>query len=143
MSSVDAIRAAFKTTIQTFLGANSGVSVYETWPGNPNFPAVVIEPLRADFEGAMNNALDEWHFNVMIFESRADEQKAQKTLDKFITGVGPKSIRQAIYENPTLGLSDSTAVVMSMRGYGAGTKAAGMSVVGVSLVVCVYTDGRT
>lgn len=139
MSSVYVIRKALQSTIQTYMGAAQ--MVYDTVPGMSELPAIVIEPAKADFLGAMGRGTDEWYFNVMVFASRAEEQNGQNSLDEFLSGAGPKSIRQAIFQAPTLGLSDSTAVVTGMRGYGGTTKEAGMSVFGAILTVCVYTDG--
>lgn len=141
MSSLLEIRTALQNTIQTYLGSNSGAQVYDSVPGIANMPAIVVEPDRADFLGSMGAGTDEWYFNVMVFNARgADERLAQNKLDEFLTGHGPKSIRQAIFQNPTLGLSDCTAQVRGMRGYGGSTKAAGMGVMGAILTVCVYTS---
>lgn len=139
MSSVGVIRKALQSTIQAYLG--TAQMVYDTVPGITELPGIVIEPAKADFLGAMGRGTDEWYFNVMVFASRADEQNGQNNLDEFLSGAGPKSIRQAIFQTPTLGLSDSTAVVEAMRGYGGTTKEAGQGVVGAILVVCVYTSG--
>lgn len=140
MSSITVIRKALQSTIQAYMG--TAQMVYDTVPGITELPGVVIEPAKGDFLGAMGRGTDEWYFNVMVFASRADEQNGQNNLDELISGAGPKSIRQAIFLNPTLGLADSTAVVTGMRGYGGTTKDAGMGVVGAILTVCVYTDGR-
>lgn len=139
MSSITVIRQALQSTIQTYMG--TAQMVYDTVPGIAELPAIVIEPAKADFLGAMGRGTDEWYFNIMVFASRADEKNGQNNLDDFLSGAGPKSIRQCIFQTPNLGLADSTAVVTGMRGYGGTTKEAGMGVTGAILTVCVYTDG--
>ncbi len=134
------MRKALQSTIQAYLGPAQ--MVYDTVPGIGELPAIVVEPAKADFVLTNGAGTDEWYFNVMVFASRADEANGQNNLDEFLSGAGSKSIRQAIFQTPHLGLSDSTAVVTGMMGYGGTTKEAGMGVVGAILRVCVYTDGN-
>lgn len=141
MASVTVMRQALKETIQEGLGDQ--VMVYDTVPGIASLPAIVVEPAKANFELAMGRGTDEWYFNVFILASRRDEELGQNELDPFISGAGPQSIRQIIFQNSSIGLSDSTAVVKGMRGYGGTSKEANFPMVGAVLSVCVFTDGNT
>lgn len=140
MASVTAIRQALRDTIQNAIGTS--IQGYDTVPGIANLPAFVVEPAKTDFAVAMGRGTDDWTFNVYVFASRADEALGQNTLDPFISGAGPKSIRQVIFNNSSLGLTDgTTAFVRGMKGYGGSSKEAFMPMVGAILVVCVYTNG--
>ena len=46
---------------------------------------------------------------MLVAVQRADSRTAQDKLDAFITGSGGSSVRQVIYNNKTLGLSDTDA----------------------------------
>ena len=62
-------------------------------------------------------------------------------LDGFINGSGSSSIRQAIFQNSTLGQSDTSAVVTTMSDYGATYAVNGVECIGARLGITVYTKG--
>lgn len=141
MASVTAMRQGLQATIQDGLGDD--VMIYDTVPAIASLPAVVVEPAKSNFEFSNGRGTDEWHFNVYILCSRRDDQLGQEDLDQFISGAGPKSIRQIIFQNSSIGLTDSTAICRGMRGYGGTFKESNIPMVGAILSVCVYTDGTT
>lgn len=139
MASLAAIRTALVTTIS---GALTGVSGYETVPGSINVPAFMVVPKMTNFEGAFGRGLDTYTFDVIVIVSRADDQLAQTNLDPYITGAGASSIRQAVWNARTLGLSDGTeARVTGMTGYGDLFTFGTIDYFGARLTVEVLTSG--
>lgn len=126
--------------IRTALGATigqAGLNVYDTVPDVTNSPAVVILPDDADFEGAMRMGGDEYRFDVCIMVAAHNIRDAQEQLDAYVTGKGPKSIREHIFRNPKLGLPDVDCQVRGYKGYGGSFKTAMTNSVGAVLKVCV------
>ena len=112
MASLADIRTALRTTLRA---AISGLNVYAEVPDVNQLPAVVVLPsapststFACDFNGAFGRGLDTWHLDLYVLVSRQDAVLAQKALDDYVTGAGPKSIRRIIYEFPDLGLADGT-----------------------------------
>lgn len=140
MSDLTAIRNAIGQTIVNFCALPiENHAVVETVS---SFPAVVVEPDKTDFALSMQSSSDDCYFNVFVLCSAADMESGQNQLDQFVSGSGPSSIRQILYNHDDLGLPDCTAFVMAMRGY-AGTYESGtIKAVGAILHVRVITDGR-
>lgn len=105
-------------------------------------PAVVVKPVSGDFTGAFQRGLDTWEFDVYVLVARQEGPTQQELLDQFITGAGPNSIRQVVYQTPQLGREDiSDAMVKKMTGYGGTFQAAHIAHTGAILKVTVLTDG--
>lgn len=140
MSSLDEIRAAIAATLSANL---SNVMVYEYSPDVFQLPAIIVRPsvTTANFEGAMQMGDDQWYFDIIAVVSRTQAQVAQKNLDAFLTGSGPQSIRQIIYDNENLGLDDSTAFVVGVRSYGGSFIAASVAHIGAIVRLVVHTSG--
>lgn len=138
MSTPSVIRAAIKT----ILNANvSGLTVYPLVPeGNANLPACVVLPASANFI-SMARGVDEWVYDLMVLVSRSDDTLAQTALDALVAGSGAGSIRTALFNNPTLGLSDTHVVVTAVDNYGGTYDAAGFPHVGATLRLMVRTTG--
>lgn len=139
MSSISEIRTALVETISAAIPA---LGVYDRVPEGLNIlPAVVIIPTASDFTVAMGRGADSHEFDVNVLVSRSDDGLAQTALDAYITGAGSSSIRQAIFQNRSLGLSDCDAHVYAMASYGAAWDFAAIDHVGAALKVRVYTSG--
>jgi hypothetical protein len=132
VSSLTEIRDALKKTI-----SQSGLHVYETVPDVTNSPAAVILPDVANYNNAMAMGGDEYHFDVAILVSAHNIRDAQRQLDAFVTGQGEKSVREFLFRNSNLGLSDVDSHVKGFRGYGGSFKTAMTNSVGAVLKVCV------
>lgn len=131
-SSLTDIRVALKTTM-----AAAGLEVYDTVPDVTNTPAAVIEPGTIDFTGAFNQGGDTYNMIVYLLVANTDPRNAQQTLDQYITGKGAKSIRDFLWHNSSLGLSDVDSVVTKMDGYGGKFEEAGINMIGARLRVVV------
>lgn len=139
MSSLSAIRDAIKTTLDAAL---ADVYVYDFVPDNPTLPAVCAYPSPVDFFGAFGRGLDTWEFEVLALTSRGSDRAGQDKLDQLITGAGSLSIRQAIFNNRTLGFTDTDAQVSGVLDYRP-TDVAGVDVYSARLRLVVQTSGTT
>ena len=140
MASLQEIRDAFNTTIKTKSALQ--FSVYSMVEDIVQTPCVLIEPVAADFEGAMNEGMHTWDFNLFVLtansSSRAD---GQRLLDKLISG--PDSIPMILHKHADLGLADGTdAQCYMLKGYGGSFDWAKIPHVGAVLKVRVLTDPR-
>lgn len=141
MASLTQIRTAVKTTLEA---AISGLTVHRTVPGTVNLPAVVVRPApddTANFLVAMGRGADTWQFDLLMLVARADAQLSEDDLDGYITGAGSTSIRQAIFQAKTLGLSSTDAHVAGVSGYGAAYEVGGVTYLGAALRLVVHTKG--
>ena len=140
MASFSTIRTAIKTTLADNI---SGLRVYDTIDDMINVPACVVVPTSIDFNEAMARGTDKYDFDVLVVVSRADSRSGQNQLDSFINGSGSNSIRQAIFQNSTLGQSETSAVVTTMTDYGGTYAVNGVESIGARLGVTVYTKGSS
>ena len=140
MASFSTIRTAIKTTLADNI---SGLRVYDTIDDMINVPACVVVPTSIDFNEAMARGTDKYDFDVLVVVSRADSRSGQNQLDSFINGSGSNSIRQVIFQNSTLGQSDTSAVVTTMSDYGGTYAVNGVESIGARLGVTVYTKGSS
>lgn len=138
MATLSAIRDAVKTTITANI---SGVEVYDTVPDVAITPAVVVFPAEADFTVAMGRGTDRWEFDLYVLCQRAVADEGQNALDAYVTGAGASSIRQVVFNNPTLGVADTDAHISQMRDYGGQFESAQIPHVGARLRLVVLTPG--
>lgn len=142
MATITEIRNALASTIED--GLEAEVFAYARVQDVLNLPAIVVIPGKADFTGAFQRGTDEWQFDVFILVSRSDTDTGQERLDDFVTGGGPDSIREAVYNTPGLGLASfCDAFVRGMSAYGGEWDVARVNHVGAILKVVVRTDGSS
>lgn len=139
MSSLAQIRKALADTIEQHVQGE--IFVYQNVRDLFQFPAVVIRPDSADFAGAMKRGDDVWKFDLYVVVGRSDTDNAQTLLDDWVSGGGLNSIRQAIDDNDSLGLDDTTAFVRGLKGYGGDFETARVRHIGAILKVEIHTDG--
>lgn len=140
MSSLANIKKALADTIEEHVTSEE-INVFTYIPDLIQTPAVCIEPHMSKFDGAMARGDDMWRFSVYIVVQRTDAEAAQDNLDAFLESAGPRSIREAIFNKPDLGLEDCQAFVTGMHEYGGGYRDARIDVIGAVLRVDVHTDG--
>jgi hypothetical protein len=140
VASLSNIRTALKKTIASY--TDSTLFVYDTVADLVNLPAVIVEPMAADYTGAFARGMDVWDFNLYVLCSRADTSLGQKQLDAFVTGAGADSIPRALNDHADLGLRETDATVQRMVGYGGRFENSKVHLVGAVLQVRVITDGR-
>jgi hypothetical protein len=135
--SLTEVRRALADTLSDNLDV--GVYTYAEVEDHGNLPAIIIEPESSDFAETFKGGVDVWNFLLLILVDGADEVAQQNTLDEFVTGRGPNSIRQILLDNKYLGLPGKTAVAHCTRmwGYGGQFPWAGVKHVGALLNVQV------
>jgi len=111
------VRKALSDTIRQ---ADIGVYTYAQVRDKGHLPAVIIEPVESDFHLAFNRGSDTWDFNLFVLVRGADEDAAQRKLDKYVSGHGPNSIREIVANNKGLGLPEGSveATVYKLSAYG-------------------------
>ena len=140
MATLSEIRDGLKTTIGTI----DGLRCYDTIPDNAiNFPVAIVLPGDIEFDQAMERGTDLYKFTVLVAVQRADARTAQDKLDAFITGSGSSSVRQVIFNNRDLGLTNTDARVIGMSNYAADVNLNGIDGVGANLEIEVYTIGSS
>ena len=140
MATMAQIRDGLKTTISNI----SGLRVYDTVPDQAiNFPVCLFIPTAIEFDLAMGRGTDRYEFELTVAVQRSDSRTAQDKLDAFVTGSGSSSIRQIIFNNRTLGLSDTDARVVEMNNYAADVSLNGIDAVGANLTIEVFTKGSS
>lgn len=140
MATLAEIRDGLKTTV----GNISGLRCYDTVPDNAiNFPVAIFIPTEIQFDLAMQRGTDLYTFDVLIAVQRADSRTAQDKLHGYITGQGANSVRQTIFNNRTLGLSDTDARAVSVSNVSADVSVNGIDAIGANIEVQVYTKGTS
>ncbi|MYV58040.1 hypothetical protein [Streptomyces sp. SID3212] len=136
MASLKEIRLAIGKTVLDVL---SEMNVYANVPDVVNVPAMVVGPPRADYAKAFNRGFDEWEFEIYLLVGIPEITQSQDNLDMYVTGSGPKSIREIIASNPSLGDVVSDSMVMTMDQYGGSYANCGLPHVGARLTLKVLT----
>lgn len=130
------------TTIKS--GLSTPVSTY-TLPdavGN-NLPAIAVEPVMSDFAVDFARGSDTWEFLVYVLVSVNHLPTAVKQLSQFVTGSGPDSVRQALWNHPDLGIGGTVpvqAVCHGMHAYAYKFPWYGTAHIGAALLVRVYVN---
>ena len=140
MATLQEIRDGFRATVRNHGG--TPISVYSMVEDIAQTPCVMIEPVAADFEGAMNEGMHTWDFNLFVLTSKSSSTAdGQRLLDKLISGTG--SLPSILAKHPDLGLDDGTdAQCYMLKGYGGSFDWAKIPHVGAILKVRVVTDPR-
>lgn len=134
-SSLTDIRAAFVTALGSI-----GLQVYGNIVDVANSPACVVDLAQtptANYASAFHQGGDQWFFDLFIFVANNDTQNALKILDGYVTGKGTGSVRQTLFDNPSLGLTDVDCMAISLRSYGITTKMNGIGLIGAIMRVVV------
>lgn len=137
MPSLTQIRTALKDVVETA----TGLTGYRTTPEHANLPAFVVIPRTTSFDVAFGRGLDTYDLDVIVLISRRDDELAQDDLDEYVNGFGAKSIRQAVFNNRSLGLTNIDAHVVGLSDYGARFNIGELEHVGARLLVRVNTSG--
>lgn len=137
MASLKQIRQAIADTVVAGIPT---LNPYPNVPGSPNLPALVVVPRADDMAAAFGGGLDVYQFDLLILVSRADDGIAQGDLDDYVTGSGASSVRQVIFANRSLGLTDTDAQVTGMSQYGGKWDIGGVDHIGAALACTVHTS---
>jgi hypothetical protein len=141
MASLQQIRDGLKTTLENNI---TGLRVYDIVPDySINFPVAIVLPTSITFGLAMQRGTDLYNFDILVAVQRGESRTAQDALDLYITGAGSSSLRQAIFNNRTLGLSDTDASVTGVSNYAGDVNLNGIDAIGANISLEVYTKGTS
>lgn len=140
MASLAEIRAAIASTLTSALGP--GTEMYGRIPGQPALPCVCVVPDVANFNVAMGRGTDTWNFDLIVLVPSGDNEVGQSLLDPYVTGAGPQSIRQALFDS-ALGLARTQSHVSGMTDYGGSFDAVDVAHIGARLRLVVHTSGTS
>lgn len=99
MASLDTILTAYQQTLQAAIPrASSGpLTFYDVMPGQPNLPAVVAYPTRANYAMAMGPGQDDtYDIAIALLVPVGTDGSGQRDLRELVDGTGPRSIRKAL-----------------------------------------------
>jgi hypothetical protein len=142
MATLEAIRTALINTIQQYV--EEPIYVYDYLEEMTQLPAVIATVEDSSFEGAFQNGLHTWDFLVYVLVSRnLGSGYGQRVLDELVSGYGPNSVAQALYENSDLGLVEETdAHVNGVKSYGGALDMGQIPHIGAIISVTVRTRGH-
>jgi hypothetical protein len=142
MATLAQIRLALIETIQAYV--EEPIWVYEYLEEMTQLPAVIAAVEDSNFEGAFQNGLHTWDFLLYVLVSRnLGAGDGQRLLDELVSGFGPNSIAQALYENSDLGLVEETdAHVNGVKSYGGALDMGQIPHIGAIISVTVRTRGH-
>ena len=141
MASLQQIRDGLKTTLENNI---TGLRVYDVVPDySINFPVAIVLPTTISFGLAMQRGTDLYNFDILVAVQRGESRTAQDALDLYITGAGGSSLRQAIFNNRTLGLDNTDATITGVSNYAADVNLNGIDAIGANVSLEVYTKGTS
>lgn len=115
MPNLGEVRQAIVDTIR---GELPELNAYPVWADITNVPAVVIGAPVANFTKSMRRGLDEWTFPLLVLVGMPEVTFAQNALDEYVDGSGPKSIRQILFNDSSLGGVIEDCIITKMDEYG-------------------------
>ena len=141
MAALQQVRDGIKTTLENNI---SGLRVYDVVPDYAlNFPVAIVLPVNINFNIAMQRGSDQYTFDILVAVERGNSRTAQDKLDQYITGQGSSSLRQAIFNNRTLGLDNTDATITGVSNYAADVNLNGIDAIGANVSLEVYTKGTS
>ena len=141
MAALQEVRDGIKTTLENNI---SGLRVYDVVPDYAlNFPVAIVLPVNINFNIAMQRGTDQYTFDILVAVERGNSRTAQDKLDQYITGQGSSSLRQAIFNNRTLGLDNTDATITGVSNYAADVNLNGIDAIGANVSLEVYTKGTS
>lgn len=116
-------------------------------------PCIIVSVLKADYAVSVQrgfqtavmsmglDGLQEWTFELYVLVNVQDMQTSYSELDQYVGGTGDKSIRQAIFNNDTLGGVVEDCMVLTMDQYGGQYALTKIPHTGARLTIKVLTSG--
>lgn len=138
MATIEEMRLALVSTVRA---ANPEMNAYAVVSDAIQVPAFIVGTPKADFAVTMNRGADEWEFELYVLVGVPELGIAQSNLDVYVSGSGPKSLREIIWNDPTLGGVVDDSIVMTMDSYGGRYSVANIPHVGACLKIKIFTVG--
>lgn len=70
------------------------------WVGTPNVPHAIVAMPRGDFDATYGRGMDVWELPVVVLVGKVREKSARDNASPYVSGSGPRSIKQVL-EDPT------------------------------------------
>lgn len=84
---------------------------------NPTLPCAYVFPDETEFHEAFANGAETWGLTVQVLVGTISDQGSQELLDQYLASNGPKSIKEAIETDDTLGGIVASLIVQRTTGY--------------------------
>lgn len=140
MADLDTINTAIATTLTDNI---DGLAAHESWPEASISPCVIIGPTTADFAASFGRGTDVWMYSLYVLVGYGVASVAEAELNQLVSGGGPRSIRQTIFQHQDLGIAnDCSACVTRMTDYGGRLEIGEIQFVGATLELKVSTTGN-
>jgi hypothetical protein len=117
MALLSDVRAGLATTLASI----SGLRTSALMSSDINPPQAVVIPATGEFMTygeVFEPGVSDYHLEVVLLCSYADERTAQQQLDGYLSATGPGSVRGVIAADQTLGGVVDYAVAEVATGYG-------------------------
>lgn len=101
MSELGHIREGMAAALNTHLGEGVQVSAWRLT--SHQTPYVEVFPGAVDYHQAMGNGHANWPMKVRAYVALNNDIAAQQDMDDFQAVTGPRSVKQALEADPTLG----------------------------------------
>lgn len=138
MANLKAIRAAIASTVTANI---TGIKIYQRVPDSAILPCLIVRPANSDFLKAFRMGLVTHEFELDVLVPSLDSDVAQDQLDDYVGLTGANSIPLVIYNNKTLGLASTQAVMSGMSNYAFTYNFGDVANIGATLRLSVHTDG--
>lgn len=110
--------------------------------GKPMPPAAHIYPTPVDYDLAGSRGLDEWTFTLQVFVADiTTDIGPQVELDAYLNSSGPRSIKEKMEEDNTLGGLIDDLIVRRSEGYRRYMTEGRGPVLGSEWIISVYAGG--
>lgn len=140
MATLAEIRTAIADTVTA---ADIGLRAYDKIADITAPPALLVLPADGpDFMVTFARGSDTYQFDLFTMTSRVVPRTGQDALDAYVSGTGPRSLRQLFWANKSLGLADGTeATARGWSRYGGNFPNANIDHIGAVLRLTVMTPG--
>lgn len=118
---------------------------------SPPAPCAMVYPERCDYSKTFGRGVDQWSIKVQLVIPLNSDRATHRLMYDWLSGAGPQSVRQAIYQAPTLGTDPAESpagAAASMNGtvsemveYGVVFTLEGVRFLSATLNVTVLTSG--
>jgi|SRR5215471_14857917 len=124
MADLGAIRQGMANALE----AITDVQVSPVLLADPTPPLLQVYPAEVTFDGAANRGMDEFEFVVEAVMPFSTDIGSQVELDKLMAGSGPRSVKQALEADDSLGGTCQDVQVTRISDYGVAQRPDGLAV---------------
>jgi hypothetical protein len=125
--------------LQRRLQSIAGLRASDVWPDQINCPQALVKPLNHTFRLKPGTGFTKFNFEVVFLAAPLQNslERAQRALDPYLDEKGPKSIKEALEADDSLGGVANGVQVTGWREYGS-LEVNGIEYLGVKFDVEVW-----